>query len=162
MTLDGPPGGFGAPLAWDNVFYERPSLGYVVANRDHRGGPCVVTWYRPYPGADPAAERRALAKLDHADIAREVMDELLWAHPTLAGKVRAVDAWCWGHAMIRPVPGFLWGPERAAALRPPGALLTCNADLSGIPVFEEAFYRGVLAGEELLRREGVSFTSLAG
>jgi hypothetical protein len=55
--------------------------------------------------------------------------------------------------MIRPVPGFLWGPERAAALARDDALLVANSDLSGIPVFEEAFYRGVVAAEELLRRE---------
>ncbi len=168
VTLDEPPGGVGSPLAWDNVFYGRPSLGYVVANREAaaRGEPTVVTWYRPFTGADPDAERRALLDMDHAAIVGEVVGELLWAHPTLAGKVRAVDAWRWGHAMIRPVPGFLWGPERAAALRPQdyggGALVVANSDLSGIPVSEEAFYRGVLAGEEVLRRRGASFESLVG
>ncbi len=164
VTLDAPPGGFGAPLAWDNVFYERPSLGYVVANREAaaRGEPTVVTWYRPFVGADPAAERRALHALDHPAIVREVLGELLGAHPTLRGRVRAVDAWRWGHAMIRPVPGFLWGEGRAAALRPPGRLIVANSDLSGIPVFEEAFYRGVLAGEEVLRRMGTRFESLVG
>jgi hypothetical protein len=62
--------------------------------------------------------------------------------------------------MIRPTPGFLWGPARAAALAPQGALLCANSDLSGIPVFEEAFYRGVVAGEEVLRRAGRGFESL--
>lgn len=161
VTLDEAPGGFGAPLAWDNVFYGKPSLGYVVANRGAPpGAPCVVTWYRPLAELPPAEARARLLALDHAAIVDMVLGELLEVHPTLAGKVRAVDAWRWGHAMIRPTPGFIWGPARAAALEQPGALLYANSDLSGVPVFEEAFYRGVVAGEEALRRAGREFVSL--
>jgi len=43
------PGTRDFPLAWDNVFYESPSLGYVVATHqrglDH--GPTVLTYYYP-------------------------------------------------------------------------------------------------------------------
>lgn len=161
VTLDEAPGGVGAPLAWDNVFYGKPSLGYVVANRGApRDAPCVVTWYRPFAEWPPAEARARLLALDHAAIVDMVLGELLEVHPTLAGKVRSVDAWRWGHAMIRPAPGFIWGPERAAALAQTGPLLCANSDLSGIPVFEEAFYRGVVAGEEALRRLGREFESL--
>lgn len=161
VTLDVAPGGVGAGLAWDNVFYGKPSLGYVVANRDAPpDAPCVVTWYLPLVDPDPAAARARLLALDHAAIVELVTAELLEVHPALAGRIASVDAWRWGHAMIRPVPGFLWGPERAAALARDDALLVANSDLSGIPVFEEAFYRGVVAAEELLRREGRSFESL--
>ncbi len=161
VTLDRPPRGAGAPLAWDNVFYESASLGYVVANRDAPpDAPCVVTWYLPLVGADPAAERKRLLEMDHADIVREVTTDLLAAHPSLAGLIQSVDAWRWGHAMIRPTPGFLWGKHRQAALSRTDALLCANSDLSGIPVFEEAFYRGVVAGEEVLTRKGVKFESL--
>ena len=31
------PGGLGFPLAWDNVLYESPSLGYVVATHQTGG-----------------------------------------------------------------------------------------------------------------------------
>jgi len=155
VTLERPPGGAGAPLAWDNVFYGAASLGYVVANREaaRRGKPTVVTWYRPFSGPDPAAERRRLLELDHAAITDLVLTELHAAHPELEGRVRAVDAWRWGHAMVRPVPGFLFGSARAAALAP-GPLLSAHSDLSGIPIFEEAFFRGVAAAEEVLRRAG--------
>jgi hypothetical protein len=161
VTFDKQPGGIGAPLAWDNVFYESPSLGYVVANRQgKRRQPCVVTWYCPLSGPDPAAERKRLYELDHAAIATLVIDDICKAHPTLRGRVRSVDAWRWGHAMIRPVPGFLWGKDRAAALTRDDALICANSDLSGISIFEEAFYRGVVAGEEVLTRQGASFKSL--
>ena len=161
VTLERPPGGVGFELAWDNVFYGSPSLGYVVANRDGRG-PTVVTWYLPLTGVDPRAERRRLLDFTHRDVADLVLGDLLAVHPTLGPHVRSVDAWRWGHAMVRPVPGFLWGPDRAAAASPPGALVVANSDLSGIPVFEEAFYRGVLAGEQVLTRRGVAFESYLG
>ncbi|MCO5170639.1 MAG: FAD-dependent oxidoreductase [Planctomycetes bacterium] len=161
VTLARAPAGVGAPLAWDNVFYGKPSLGYVVANRAAPpDAPSVVTWYRPFAELSPAEARARLLALDHAAIVDLALEELLEVHPSLAEQVLAVDAWRWGHAMIRPVPGFVWGPARAAALEPIGALLQACSDLSGIPVFEEAFYRGVLAGEEVLRRAGRPFDTL--
>ncbi len=161
LTLDVAPGGIGAPLAWDNVFYGKPSLGYVVASRGApAAAPQVVTWYLPLTDADPAAARRRLLALDHPAIVDLVRRELDEVHPTLVGRLRSVDAWRWGHALIRPVPGFIWGEARAAALARQDALLVANSDLSGLPVFEEAFYRGVVAGEEVLRRSGRAFQSL--
>jgi NAD(P)-binding Rossmann-like domain len=161
VTLDVPPAGVGAELCWDNVSYDHRSLGYVVANRGAKPHePCVVTYYKPLADQDPAQARADLLALDHATIVEQVTEELLEIHPTLEGRVRSVDAWRWGHALIRPTPGFLWGPDRARALEPIGALLCANSDLSGIPIFEEAFYRGVLAGEEILRREGLEHASL--
>src|SRR6185295_14827294 len=48
-----------APLAWDNVLHDSPSLGYVVAThqqgRDH--GPSVFTWYYPFTGSGAQARR---------------------------------------------------------------------------------------------------------
>ncbi|MBV9957494.1 MAG: FAD-dependent oxidoreductase, partial [Acidobacteria bacterium] len=49
----------GFPLAWDNVLYESPALGYVVATHQ-RGldrGPTVFTYYYPLTDADPRAAR---------------------------------------------------------------------------------------------------------
>ena len=160
VTLDRAPGGVGAPLCWDNVFYAQPSLGYVVANRDAQPSqPCVVTWYRPYV-QDPADARAELLALDHAGVRDLVLGELLDAHPTLTGAVRSVDAWRWGHALIRPTPGFVWGEARQAALAPLGNVVGAHSDLSGLPLFEEAFHRGVAAGEHVLRALGRDFETL--
>lgn len=160
VTLRSIPGGFGAPLAWDNVFYGKPSLGYVVANREKApGDPLVVTWYLPFIGADDRAERARLFALDHDAIVKQVLAELLEVHPSLSGEVVSIDSWRWGHAMIRPTPGFIWG-RRQAARKGTGTLVQAHTDLSGISIFEEAFYQGVVAGEEVLRRRGTGFTSL--
>ena len=50
--------------------------------------------------------------------------------------------------------------DRLAALEREDALLCAHSDLSGVSIFEEAFYRGVVAGESVLRRRGAGFTTL--
>ena len=35
---------------------------------------------------------------------------MLAAHPDIAPRVRRLEVMRWGHAMVRPTPGFLWGP----------------------------------------------------
>ena len=62
LHLTDRPAGRGFPLAWDNVLYESPSLGYVV-NTHQRGldhGPTVFTYYYPLTDADPRAARSKL------------------------------------------------------------------------------------------------------
>ncbi|MEZ6188969.1 MAG: FAD-dependent oxidoreductase [Planctomycetota bacterium] len=163
VTLAQPPGGYGAPLSWDNVPYDSPSLGYVLATRDARPGqPCVVTWYRPFFELEPPQAREALLALDEAAIRERVCADLFGMHPTLEGQVLGLDAWRWGHALVRPTPGFLWGEARQAATEPLGSLVCANSDQSGLPLFEEAFYRGVAAGEQVLAASGREVTSLLG
>ena len=56
----------------------------------------------------------------------------------------------WGHAMVRPRPGFIWSGSLAAARRPFRGIHFAHTDLSGIALFEEAFYHGTRAAEEVL------------
>ena len=79
------------------------------------------------------------------------MNDLLRVHPELAGHVQELDVRVWGHAMIRPVPGFIWGPQRQRALtqRPP--IFHAHSDMSGISIFEEAYCRGVDVAEQVAR-----------
>jgi hypothetical protein len=74
-----------------------------------------------------------------------VLSALAAPHPDLRGHVQQVDIWLWGHGMIRPRPGFLWGKEREGmqAHRPP--IYFANTDMSGMALFEEAYTRGVQA-----------------
>ena len=57
----------------------------------------------------------------------------------------------WGHAMVRPVPGFMWGKARARLAAPLGRIHLAHSDLSGMSLFEEAAYRGATAAETVLR-----------
>lgn len=162
VTVDRLPAGHGAPLAWDNVSATSNSLGYVVAT--HQGpaaiaGASVLTWYLPLSDMAPADARRLLLERPAKEWRRIVLDDLLEMNPDLDGAIRGIDLWRWGHAMIRPVPGFIWGaaPE-AAAIAPP--LFLAHSDLSGLSLFEEAHYRGVGAAEGAMRHLGHSFESL--
>ena len=85
------------------------------------------------------------------------------ANPVVASSsplTERIDVMRWGHAMIRPRPGFQWGAARERAAEPLGAIHFAHTDLSGIALFEEALYHGVRAAEEALAARRVSFESL--
>ncbi|HEX8845302.1 MAG TPA: NAD(P)-binding protein [Pyrinomonadaceae bacterium] len=147
------PVNLGFPLAWDNVLYESPSLGYVVATHQ-RGldrGPTVWTYYYPFCDQNPNEARSRLLGMSWRDCADVALTDLTRAHKEIRSLTERLDVMRWGHAMIRPRPGFIWGAARRAALKPHRAIHFANTDLSGIPLFEEAFYHGTRAAEEVLR-----------
>lgn len=162
VTVDRLPTGRGAALAWDNVSWTSDSLGYVVATHqslDSTAGPSVLSWYMPLSDIDPHAARRDLLArpLDHWQ--RIVRDDLLATNPDLAGAIGRIDIWRWGHAMVRPVPGFFFGGAREAAATPRPPLFFAHSDLSGLSLFEEAHYRGTRAAEEAMAMLGVAHRS---
>jgi protoporphyrinogen oxidase len=152
LTLKDRPQERGFPLAWDNVLYESPSLGYVVAThqqgRDR--GPTVFTYYYPLCDTNPRTARTRLLGMDWQSCADVALTDLSRAHPDIRTLVERLDVMRWGHAMIRPRPRFVWGAERAAAAKPYRAVHFANTDLSGVALFEEAFSHGVRAADEVL------------
>jgi phytoene dehydrogenase-like protein len=156
------PGGIGAPLAWDNVPVDADNLGYVVAThleglQDRIVEGSVLTYYQPLPADDAAglrARRQALydGSLEHW--CDHVTAELEAMHPGITPEIRRIHVARWGHAMIRPGPGWLFGPDRTVARRPLCCVLPCAADVGGLPLFEEAFAAGVAAAEQALARLG--------
>ena len=158
LTLSRPPRGRGFPLAWDNVLYESPSLGYVATSYQ-RGldyGPAVITWYYPVCDESPAAARNRLLELGRDEWAEIALSDLQPAHPDIRSVTRRIDVMRWGHAMIRPRTGFIWGGQRErAAVGMPG-IRFAHSDLSGLGLFEEAFYRGTLAAEQTLAEIGIT------
>jgi hypothetical protein len=142
----------GFPLAWDNVLYESPALGYVVATHQ-RGldrGPSIFTYYYPLLDRDPREARQRLLGAGWEDWADIALTDLERAHPDIRALTERLDVMRWGHAMIRPKPGFIWGGARRAAAAPYRGIHFANTDLSGVALFEEAFYHGIRAAEEVL------------
>jgi phytoene dehydrogenase-like protein len=141
------------PLCWDNVFYESPSLGYVVATHqrglDH--GPTIFTYYYPFCDDDPQAARTKLLAMDWGDCATVVLAELARAHPDIVPLVERIDVMRWGHAMVRPRPGFIWSASRRAARQPFRGIHFANTDVSGVALFEEAFDNGLRAADEVIK-----------
>ncbi|HVF90988.1 MAG TPA: FAD-dependent oxidoreductase [Blastocatellia bacterium] len=141
----------GFPLAWDNVIYESPALGYVVATHQ-RGldrGPTVFTYYYPLCEDDPKQARGRLLGTDWAGWADIALADLSRAHADIRSLVERLDVMRWGHAMIRPRTGFIWGGARRAASEPYRGIHFAHSDLSGVALFEEAFYHGIRAANEV-------------
>ncbi len=153
LVLKDRPKDRGFPLAWDNVLYESPSLGYVVATHQ-RGldrGPTVFTYYYPLCDDDPRKARARLLETDWRGWADVALTDLSRAHPDIRNLVTRLDVMRWGHAMIRPRPGFMWSGARAAAQQPFRGIHFAHTDLSGIAIFEEAFHHGIRSADEVLR-----------
>ena len=157
LHLDRRPAEPGVPLAWDNVLYHSPSLGYVVAT--HQAmldyGPTIFTYYYPLTGPDALADRRQLLQLGRDEWAELALADIESAHPEIRRLVKRLDVMRWGHAMIRPRPGFRWGPDRVKARAASYGIHFAHSDLSGLALFEEAFDHGVRAADEVLRARGV-------
>jgi phytoene dehydrogenase-like protein len=149
LTLSRLPAGRGQQLAWDNVIFDSPLLGYVVATHQKLSlvqRATVITYYWPLSHAEPGAARHEALARSLEDWQHIILGDLLRVHPELEGHIENIDVRIWGHAMVRPTPGFIWGEaRRSAALdRPP--IFLAHSDLSGISIFEEAYCRGFEAG----------------
>lgn len=156
LTLDRLPAErAGAPPAWDNVIYDSDSLGYVVATHQSlraHVGETVFTYFLPLDRDSPEAGRRRLLETPWRDWTQTILKDLSRPHPEIEARVRRIDVFRWGHAMVRPRPGFVWGEARERAAQPIGRVYPAHSDLSGFSLFEEAHYRGVLAAERILER----------
>ena len=100
--------------------------------------------------------------MDVAACKQWVVADLERAHDGLRDACERIDVWRWGHAMVRPTPGLIWGPARKRALEPLGRVHFAHSDSSGVGLFEEAQDHGVRAAEEVLVLLGRKFESLLG
>jgi len=151
LALRDRPQSAGFPLAWDNVLYESPALGYVAATHQ-RGidrGPTIFTYYYALCDHDPRLARERLLSAGRDEWAEVALSDLSRAHHDIRALTQRVDIMRWGHAMIRPRPQFVWSDARRSASQPHGAIHFANTDLSAVALFEEALYHGVRAAEEV-------------
>jgi monoamine oxidase len=153
----------GAPLSWDNVLYDSPSLGYVVATHQglaSRPGPTVLTWYLPLTGESPAEGRKRLLATTRERWAEAALGEISKPHPEIRSITSRVDVFANGHAMVVPRPGVIWGEARRRVSAHRGRLHFAHADASGLSLFEEATDRGVGAAEAVLAALGAKGDSM--
>jgi len=144
----------GAPLSWDNVSYHSDSLGYVVANHQdlttHREK-TVLTYYFPLTSGDASSERQKALQRSYEEWVEMIIRDLSGMHPGIGDRIEELNVWLWGHAMIKPVTGFMWGEARREAMKPLGRIFFAHSDMSGISIFEEAQYRGIMASRAALK-----------
>jgi hypothetical protein len=152
----------GMPLAWDNVIFDSPSLGYVVATHQSLAThlpKTVLTYYHAMVGEPPVEERTRLLGTSWVEWVDFILRDLSRPHPEIRKLITRLDIFRWGHAMVQPRVGFIWGDARKRAALPRGNIHFAHSDLSGFSIFEEAQYRGVLAAEWILVKLGVPFSS---
>ena len=140
-------------MAWDNVLRDSPSLGYVVRDAPDRprSRPDRAHVLPSALRRGPARRARGVSTPPAATSGPTSRSPISSARiPTSATLATRIDVVRWGHAMVRPSPGFVFGGARAAAARPLQGIHFAHTDLSGVALFEEAFHHGVRAADEAL------------
>ncbi len=159
LVIERPPQERASEPAWDNVIYDSPALGYVVATHQSlRTFQDRNVWTFYWALADgPAARNRKLLLSTGWDRWKDaILDDLTRVHIDIRRCVSRIDIMRHGHAMVRPRVGFLSSDERRRAAAARGPVFFAHSDLSGISIIEEAQYRGVTAADRALARLGGS------
>jgi predicted NAD/FAD-binding protein len=146
----------GEGLCWDNVIYGSDALGYVTATHQHiemHADEKVVTYYKPLLNRDVHQARKMAYETDYETWKTLMLADLKNPHPNIEKSIKQIDTWIWGHGMIRPSPGFIWSENRIRSQEPINdTIYFAHSDLSGVSIFEEAFYRGHSAAKLALSR----------
>ena len=142
-------------LCWDNVAYNKPSVGYVYAGHQHTDrseDSKVITYYLPLCDQDHRISRLAAYSRNYAQWLDLIIPELEFMHPGITLNIENIEVWLWGHGMVIPTVNYLWsGNRQGAALPVEDKIFFAHTDLSGISLFEEGFHQGIRAAKELLR-----------
>ena len=155
LTLHSRPDSQGMPLCWDNVIDGSPGLGYVHAGHQSlhpRPNGTVLTYYRPLDHAEPSMARAEALKADWSHWSDLTVADLSVAHPDLRRRIERLDVQVWGHGMIAPSPGFLWGHRLSTMTQCDGVVHFAHSDMSGISLFEEAYIRGLRAADAVFQQ----------
>ena len=102
------------------MIYDSPALGYVDATHmslQRFVDRSVWTFYWALAHQPPAEMRTLLLEKDWSYWREAILHDLSRAHPDIRDRVSRIDVMRIGHAMARPVPGFL-ARKRAAVSRP--------------------------------------------
>lgn len=156
LTLDRIPASAGE-VAWDNVIYGSPALGYVSATHmgleTHREK-TVWTYYLALGEADARQQRRSLLTHEWQFWKERILLDLQRAHADIRECVARIDVMRMGHAMARPTAGSLFAAWRAELKRTDRPVVFANSDVTGFSIFEEAQYRGVRAADGVMKALG--------
>lgn len=157
ITMSTKPDNMQVPLSWDNVNYNGKSLGYVVAthqslktNREET----VLTQYWPLTERSPMKSRVWALGRSHQEWCEDVVRELDYMHPGIEKFIENIDIQLWGHAMVSPAKNYIWGETRKKLNKNFHHIHFAHSDMSGISIFEEAHYQGMLASERVLHELG--------
>lgn len=143
----------GAWMSWDNVIYNSESLGYI--NNNHQllnrvNNHLNLTYYLPFTNGDHTTRQKVLDTTYEAWV-KTIIDDLKMVHPNIEECLVKVDIHLWGHAMVQPKTGWIFGDYRKSLNENnSNRIFTAHTDYAGISIFEEAFYQGWYAAEKVM------------
>ena len=156
ITLNKLPFADGAPLSWDNVIYQGKGLGYVFAQHQSVGqykSPFVLSYFHSLEGEDLGILRKKMYKMTDDDWKDFILEDLSKAHFNIKDEIVSIEIYRRGHGMISPTKGFLFSDEKEQLKKNINdQIYFAHSDLSGISVFEEAFYQGISVVDEVLKK----------
>ncbi len=155
LTLERIPDSRGAEPAWDTVFLDSPTLGYVDATHQSlqtHVDRTVWTFYWALVDGTPTQNRQSLLENSWDYWKEAILRDLEKVHKDIRRCVSRIDIMRMGHAMVRPTPGAIFSEERDRLKRRDGRILFANSDLGAISIFEEAQFHGVEAAQSVLHR----------
>jgi hypothetical protein len=153
LVLDRWPRSSGIEPAWDNVIFDSPGLGYVVATHQSLATNVprtIWTYYWALAQGSPQANRMWLQQQTWQTLSARVLGDLRRVHPDIDECVSRIDILRMGHAMIRPTVGFLSRAARHRMASANDGLFFAHSDVSGLSLFEEAHDGGVRAADGAL------------
>lgn len=155
IVLDRFPMSDGAPLSWDNVIHNGKGLGYVYAQHqslEQYKSPFVITYFHSLEGEDLNQLRRKMYTMKDEDWKKIIIQDLSQAHYGIEEHIESIEIYRRGHGMISPVKGFLFSKNKDILKQTiNNQVFFAHSDLSGISIFEEAFYQGLDTADEVLK-----------
>lgn len=160
ITLHKLPFADGAPLSWDNVIFEGKGLGYVFAQHQsvrQYQSPFVLSYFHSLEGEDLNLLRRKMYEMTDEEWKQLIIDDLSQAHYGIAEEIMSLAIFRRGHGMISPTKGFLFSEAKEKLSESiHDTIYFAHSDLSGISIFEEAFYQGISVVDQLLKDKNLS------
>src|SRR5262245_53648698 len=114
----------------------------------------VLTVYAPLIGPN---RRQELLTRPIAEYEELILADLEKVVPGARDIATGFDMYRWGHAMLAPEKGFVFGAARVGAQTPLGSGLISFAhhDVDGLPAFENAVASGYRAADEVAMKLGL-------
>lgn len=152
VTVNAMPNSRGASLAWDNVSYYNTSVGYIHAKHQSLSAAriqSVLTYYRPLDELPPKEARQTALHRDPHEWQQIIMNDFENMHEGIGNHITDIQYRLLGHGMICPTPNLIT-TKRQQLNRSHGRLFFAHSDMSGLSLFEEAYWQGLQTANALL------------
>lgn len=112
----------------------------------------VLTVYAPLFGSGRRSELLTRPLEEYETLILDDLDKIL---PDTSDTVTSIDLYRWGHAMLAPEKGFVFGAPRLTSQKPVGRISFAGHDVDGVAAFENAVGAAYRAVSEVAALIGV-------